>query len=207
MRYQENGSGSEAEATSTRLCGFSFPSGGGGLLLAARHPLPGVVLKNLGQRPGRVAPEWLLLRLGSGETPAVPVLRQQGARWRALLTIVQVEGSLGESDPVEVDILLVDRPQPLYRLVVEQHGRSRLVNAIWPRVLNYKQLAASARAWTGSFGIRPDCGTDAGDWLLTCRRTWGLHPRRGIHLPQRLRLRLSGVQAATQAETTCRSTC
>ena len=98
-----------------------------------------------------MAPEWLLLRLGSGEIPAVP--------WRAFLTIVQVEGSLGKSDPVEVDILLVDRPQPLYRLVVEQHGRSRLVNAIWPRVLNYKQLAASAQ---GKLGAAND-GTDAGD--------------------------------------------
>ena len=116
-------------------------------------------------------PEWLLLRLGSREIPAVAVLRlllgfSAGALTEETsgaiagvteslgpTTTVQVEGFQEEGDPFEVDILLVDWPQPLYRHLFSA-GTAWPVSAIWPhaedamtQVLNYEQLAGAARAW------------------------------------------------------------
>ena len=121
-------------------------------------------------------PEWLLLRLGAREIPAVPVLRRQGALLLGIsmgaltedeltagaiagitdalgpTTLVQAEGTLDEGEIVEVDILLLDWPQALYRHLLSG-GANWPVNAIWPhtadavvKVLNYEQLAAAARA-------------------------------------------------------------
>ena len=68
-------------------------------------------------------------------------------------TVVQVEGFQEDCDPFDVDIVLVDWPQPLYHHLFSG-GTSWPVNAIWPhaedamtQVLNYEQLAGAARAW------------------------------------------------------------
>ena len=126
---------------------------------------------------GSSTPEWLLLWLGSREIPAVAVLRRQGALLLGFsagalteeertsgtiagvtealgpTTVVQVEGFQEDGDPFDVDIVLVDWPQPLYRHLFSG-GTSWPVNAIWPhaedamtQVLNYEQLAGAARAW------------------------------------------------------------
>ena len=72
-------------------------------------------------------PEWLLLRLGGREAAAVPVLRRVGGFLLAVASGFFTEEELEvkrvangylddeEADSVEVDMVLVDWPQVLYR--------------------------------------------------------------------------------------------
>ena len=130
-------------------------------------------------------PEWLLLKLPGREAAVLPVLRREGGLLLAMASdvisnaeleanaiegvttdlgpthVVMVDGLRGDEEPLEVEVILMDWPQALFKHLRHGGAPSWPPGTIWPHVeeetvrqVSSDLVVSAARAWIQEEDVR-----------------------------------------------------